>query len=148
MFRTAITALVIALSTPTLASAQAPRDTQGERVEVAESGTVMLFWSMSDRDAAAKLVQLAKLAESGLDVVAVNTDDVTAKARVRPFVRRLGVDVRTAQDTDGALQSTWDASDGEALVLRPVRVDQVVWRGTELAELMPVEMPDVERVAR
>ena len=117
MYRTALAAIALFVTTTALAQpTMVVRDTSGHQVDVAAEGTVVLFWSMTDAAAAQDLVQLSERAAMGQQVVAINTDGAIDKARVRPFVRRLGIsNVTVAHDTTGELANTLHAEAGEAL---------------------------------
>lgn len=115
------------------------RDQLGERIHIAPEGTVLLFWSMEAASAPASLHALEALAQGGLDVVAVNTDPADAAARIRPFLARHGLQLRSAHDPTRELADRYRAAAGQALVLdKQIRV---AWRGADIAEIPPPAEP-------
>lgn len=132
MLRLTLTILALALTAPSFAGPADTviRDLTGQRVVLDDGETVVLFWSMNDATALSELEELAEVERAGWSVLAVNTDGVTRKSQVRPFLRSRGLGALPATiDVDATLQGSLSAAPGEALVLASTGAVRDIARG-------------------
>ena len=109
--------------------------------------TVVLFWSMSDRDSAKNLRQLQELHEQGWCTVAVNVDSANRASHVRPFMHRLGVrGVDVQLDRTGSIAQDFQAQSGD-LMVQSDPASQVAWQRVSAQNLGPPAAAQCQVVA-
>jgi hypothetical protein len=115
------------------------RDLRGAHVPASEDGTIILFFSMADPESPHELAELSDLARRGHSVLAVNTDTAGERARIHPYLRRMGIhNVAAAHDPVRNLCDSVDAHTGDAVVVAHRDGTRVLWRGSEIDDLPAV----------
>jgi len=89
--------IVSLIALPAFAADQV-RTTDGRLITLDEG--VVYLWSMHEPSSVEALEAAARTGEL---VIAVNTDPVYERSRIRPFLRARGVEVPIVQDVDGAI---------------------------------------------
>ncbi|MCB9670785.1 MAG: hypothetical protein H6734_14995 [Alphaproteobacteria bacterium] len=101
--------ILLALSS-LLACAAEVRTIDGDLVTTGDHD-VLVFWSVDTAQAPAVLRKAAALVSSGHRVLAVNTDSVAQRSRIRPYLRRHGVSLDVVVDPSGEVRREHGAPD-------------------------------------
>jgi len=123
------------------------RELGGDTITANAQGTVVMFWSVNDPAALKQWRDLDRLADAGVSVLAVNTDNASQRSNVRAFMHRFQLTNPTAVDPNGALQQRLGAQSGQSVFWSDDEgADRVHWRGENPIEARPVAFAQREAV--
>ncbi len=106
-------ALALALSAALAADVEV-RDITGRPVEIGGHAQVLVYWTMRDPSA---LARVAELEARGAEVILVSLDAAPEHAMLQPFLRARGIDGIVVADPAGQLRGQFAPAPGDTVAM-------------------------------